>query len=467
MRRSLLCLLFLLASFSIQAQDITGQWNGLLDVRGTKLRLIINISKTTDGFTSTLDSPDQGAKDIPVNTTTFKNNTLKFSVDNLKLEYTGTLDAEGRNFIGTLTQSGGSLPLDLGRESIEKETVTRTQDPLKPYPYYSEDVKFMNEKAGIELAGTLTLPNKNGTFPVVVLITGSGPQNRNEEIMNHRPFLVLSDHLTRNGIGVFRYDDRGVADSKGDFKSATSLDFALDAEAAVDYLKTRKEIDKKKIGLAGHSEGGYIASMIAARNENISFIIMLAGPAVNGEEIVLLQTGLIEKASGVSDEEIEITKNMYKGVFDIIKKNDNEDKIKTEVKSFVEQQYLEHPEILNSSGEVDDNMIAQMISVYSSPWFKFFLEYDPASDLEKVTIPVLAVIGEKDLQVPPKVNLEATKNALEKAGNKNFTAKELPGLNHLFQKCSAGLPEEYGKIEETFSPQAMDIITEWILAQVR
>lgn len=467
MKILLTALFFILVTFNIQAQDITGQWNGVLNVQGTQLRIVINISKTIDGFTSTVDSPDQGAKDIPVNSTTFENNTLKFAVTKLLLEYTGTLDADGKNITGTLTQGGGSLPLEFSRDNVEKETVKRTQDPIEPYPYYSEDVKFMNEKAGIELAGTLTLPNKNGKFPVVVLITGSGPQNRNEEIMNHRPFLVLSDHLTRNGIGVFRYDDRGVADSKGDFKSATSLDFALDAEAAVDYLKTRKEVDNKKIGLTGHSEGGYIAPMIAARNNDISFIVMLAGPGITGKEIVLLQTELIEKASGVSEEEVKITINMYKGVFDIIKKNDNEDKIKSEVKSFVEQQYAEHPEMLNSSGEVDDKMIEQMISVYSSPWFKFFLEYDPASDLEKVTIPVLAIIGEKDLQVPPKINLEATTKALNKAGNTKFKTKELPGLNHLFQKCSTGLPAEYETIDETFSPQAMDIITEWILAQVR
>ena len=312
MKILLTALFFILVTFNIQAQDITGQWNGVLNVQGTQLRIIINISKTIDGFTSTVDSPDQGAKDIPVNSTTFENNTLKFAVTKLLLEYTGTLNADGKNITGTLTQGGGSLPLEFSRDNVEKETVKRTQDPIEPYPYYSEDVKFMNEKAGIELAGTLTLPNKNGKFPVVVLITGSGPQNRNEEIMNHRPFLVLSDHLTRNGIGVFRYDDRGVADSKGDFKSATSLDFALDAEAAVDYLKTRKEIDKNKIGLAGHSEGGYIAPMIAARNNDVSFIVMLAGPAISGEEIVLLQTGLIEKASGVSDEEIEISKNIVK-----------------------------------------------------------------------------------------------------------------------------------------------------------
>ncbi|MCB0728128.1 MAG: alpha/beta fold hydrolase [Ignavibacteriae bacterium] len=467
MKKLTLAVLLFLTSISIQAQDITGQWNGVLNVQGTQLRLIINISKTVDGYTSTLDSPDQGAKDIPATSTTFENNTLKFTVTKLQLEYTGVLDADGKEITGTLTQGGGSLPLDLSRESVEKETVTKSQDPVKPYPYYSEDVKFMNDKAGIELAGTLTIPNKNGTFPVVVLISGSGPQNRNEEIMNHRPFLVLSDHLTRNGIGVFRYDDRGVADSKGDFKSATSLDFALDAEAAVEYLKSRKEIDKNKIGLAGHSEGGYIAPMIAARNDDISFIVMLAGPGIPGKDIVLLQTELIEKASGVSNEEVAITINMYKGVFDIIKKNDSDDKIKSEVTAFVEQQYAEHPEIMNSTGKVDDKMIAQMISVYSSPWFKFFLEYDPATDLEKVTVPVLAIIGEKDLQVPPKVNLEAIKKALDKAGNKNLTAKELPGLNHLFQNCTTGLPEEYGKIDETFSPQAMDIITEWILDQVR
>ena len=231
-------LITLLNLISLSAQDITGQWNGALKVQGRQLRLVFNITKTDNGVSSTMDSPDQGAKGIPTTTTSFENSILKITIASAKIEYVGTLGQDNL-IVGTFKQGGQSFSMNLSKEKIEKEKLVRRQEPTKPYSYYSEDITFENQKAGISLAGTLTLPKKDGVFTVVILISGSGPQNRDEELLGHKPFLVLSDYLTNNGIAVLRYDDRGTALSKGDFKTATSADFATDVESAITYLRTR------------------------------------------------------------------------------------------------------------------------------------------------------------------------------------------------------------------------------------
>jgi dienelactone hydrolase len=286
-------------------QDITGTWNGVLKVQGMQLRIVFHIDKTDNGYKSTMDSPDQGAKGIPVNNTMLADNTVSLSITMAGIDYSGVL--EGNNIKGTFKQGGMEIPLELTRGVVEKEPVKRSQDPTQPDPYHSEEVNFRNEGAYITLAGTLTLPKKDGVFPVVVLISGSGPQNRNEEVFNHRPFLVLSDHLTRNGIAVLRFDDRGVGESEGDFSKATSADFAMDVMSAVAYLETRKEINKKKIGLIGHSEGGLIAPMVATQSKDIGFIVLLAGPGIRGDKLLYEQSRLIAAASGIPDDLIERT----------------------------------------------------------------------------------------------------------------------------------------------------------------
>jgi len=247
-----------------------------------------------------MNSPDQGAKEIPITSTNFENSVIKFDLSDRKIEYTGTLNKDNK-FIGTFNQGVHALPMELSRREIEKEKLIRPQEPVEPYSYYTEEVQFENKKDNITLAGTLTLPKKEGNYPVVVLISGSGPQNRDKELLGHKPFLVLADHLTKNGIGVLRFDDRGVAASKGDFKTATSLDFASDVESAVKYLQTRKGINQKKIGLIGHSEGGIIAPMVAAKSKGISFIVLLAGPGISLNELLLLQEEVIGRSSGTSE----------------------------------------------------------------------------------------------------------------------------------------------------------------------
>lgn len=445
-------------------QNITGQWNGILKVQGTQLRVVFNINKAENGFSSTMDSPDQGVKGIPVTSTSFENSTLKLVVSNLGVEYQGLLD-KNNIFVGNFKQAGMSFPLNLSKETVEKEKRIRPQEPKKPYSYYEEEVTFENANAGITLAGTLTLPSKEGNFAAVILITGSGAQNRDEEIMGHKPFLVLADFLAKNGIAVLRFDDRGTAASTGDFKTATSVDFASDVEAGVAYLRTRKEIDKKKIGLIGHSEGGIIAPMVASNSKDISFIVLLAGAGIQGDRLLLLQEDLIFKASGMSDSKLQIIKRINSLVFELVKKSNSVDQLTADLTNFMKQEVKNYPD---KPGNIsDDDFVKAQVNEVVNPWMINFIKYDPATALTKVKCPVLAINGEKDLQVPPKENLEAIKSALSKGGNTKVTTIEFPGLNHLFQECKTGLPTEYSTIEQTFSPIALNEILKWIQIQTK
>ena len=461
MKRITLILLTNIFCLTIFGQDISGQWNGVLKVQGTQLRIVFNITKTENGINSTMDSPDQGAKGIPTTSTNFENSILKITIANAKIEYEGILGKDN-NIVGTFKQGGQSFPMNLTKEIIEKEKLLRPQEPTKPYPYYSEDITFENKKAGINLAGTLTLPKKDGVFPVVILISGSGPQNRDEELLGHKPFLVLSDYLTKNGIAVLRFDDRGTALSKGDFKTATSADFATDVEAGIDYLKTRKEINKKKIGLIGHSEGGLIAPMVASKSKDVSFIVLLAGTGIKGDKLLLLQQKLIGKASGISDDDLQKSELINRKAFDIVNKSNNLEQLRTDLTKYIKQQLKDNPNAEKPSGMGDDDFVNLQVKQIANPWMQYLIKYNPAPTLEKVKCPVLAINGGKDLQVPPKENLDAIKKALTKGRNKNIKTKELPNLNHLFQECKTGSPSEYAKIEQTFSPIALIEILKWV-----
>jgi fermentation-respiration switch protein FrsA (DUF1100 family) len=464
MKHFILSILAILTTLTVFGQDITGQWNGLLNVQGKQLRLVFNINKVDTGFKSTMDSPDQGAKDIPVTTTSFENSTLKLTIESAKIEYEGILGKDNK-IVGNFKQAGHAFPMNLSREKIEKEKLVRPQEPTKPYPYYSEDVTFKNEKAGITLAGTLTLPKKEGVFPAVILITGSGAQNRDEELMGHKPFLVLSDFLTKNGIAVLRYDDRGTAQSTGNFKNSTSLDFATDALAAVNYLQTRKEINKQKIGLIGHSEGGLIAPIVATNSKNVSFIVLLAGPGLPGNQLLLLQQKLIAEAAGMSQADILKAQEVNKTAFNIIAKSKSPEQLKTDLTAYMIQVSKNDPN--KPTGMTDAEYVKIQTDKILTPWMVTFLTFNPAPTLERVKCPVLALNGAKDLQVAPKENLTAIKEALLKGGNKNITTKELPNLNHLFQECKTGLPQEYATIEQTFAPTALNEILDWIKIQTK
>ncbi|WP_379125468.1 alpha/beta hydrolase family protein [Paradesertivirga mongoliensis] len=443
----------LLSIISTHGQDITGRWNGALKFGASQLRIVFNINKTGAGFTSTMDSPDQGARGIPVTTTTFEDSKLRLEIVSAQIEYNGVLS--GNILKGTFKQAGHEFPLELSKGELQANK--RPQDPIMPYSYHSEEIIFKNTKANISLAGTLTLPRKEGNYPAVILISGSGPQNRDEELFGHKPFLVIADHLTKNGIAVLRYDDRGFAKSQGDFQKATIADFISDVESAVAYLKTRKEIDKQKIGLIGHSEGGIIAPQVAVKSPDVNFIVLLAGPGMRGSDLMLLQKERIEQQMGIPETAILQSQKLFKGAYEIILKSSvNDSTLSTKISAYFKTQL---------GNQVPENQINDITRQLVNPWMVGLLRYDPIPVLKKVKIPVLALNGEKDLQVPAQENLAGIKNALAVGGNEKVTIKEYATLNHLFQQCRTCLTTEYGEIEETFSPAVLNEMTRWIISQ--
>lgn len=343
----------------------------------------------------------------------------------------------------------------------------RPQEPTKPYPYYSEDIAFTNSKTGDVLAGTLTMPQKTGVYPAAVLITGSGPLNRDEEVGGgHKPFLVLADHLTRHGIAVLRFDDRGVGKSTGDFAKASSMDFADDVESAVEYLKTRTEIEAGKIGLIGHSEGGTIAAIVASRSKYIDFITLLAAPGITGDSLMLIQIGLVAKTMGLSDSEIGYTKNISRKAYQIVQNTEDVAERNAKLTALAENSFQDFPKKLMSPGIKKAQFVSEQVAAVTTPWWIFFLKYDPVLSLGKVACPVLALNGDRDVQVTSKENLSAIANSLRNFNSK-ATTKEMPGLNHFFQECKKCTPQEYAELDQTFSPKALDEISTWILEITR
>jgi len=430
---------------------------------GLELRIVFNISTNPDGsINASMDSPDQGVSGIPVESVSYKNGNLNLGVKSIPGSFEGIYKENNKTIEGEWKQAGSVFPLVLNR--IEKAPDThREQDPVKPYPYTEEEVVYENKEAGVKLAGTLTLPQSEGPFPAVILITGSGQQNRNEEIAGHRPFLVLSDYLTRQGIAVLRVDDRGIGGSTGNVSQDTTEDFAGDVLTGVEYLKSRKEINPSRIGLIGHSEGGLIAPLIAVKSPDIAFIVLMAAPGVTGEEILYMQSERIARAEGASNETIAQNEALMRRMYSVVKEEKNNTAAEEELREIL------RTEIANTSGQKTENsghseaVIDAQVTALTSPWMRFFLTYDPRPTLMKVKCPVLAITGEKDLQVPPEENLRAIDDALKAGGNKDYIVKELPGLNHLFQTAKTGSPSEYAKIEETISPDALEFIGNWIL----
>ena len=431
--------------------DIDGDWLGTLDLGTAKLRLVFHITNTEDGLIATMDSPDQGAKGIPATAVTRNGASLKVEFKQIPGigVFDGKIAKDLATIDGTWTQSGNSAPLVLKPVKNAELERRRPQNPVKPYPYREEEVAYDNQAAGIELAATLTTPPGKGPFPAVLLICGSGPHDRDESIMGHRPFLVLADYLTRKGIVVLRADKRGFGKSTGDSAAATMADFATDAEAGVAYLKTRAEADPHRIGLVGHSEGAIVAPMVATRNSGVAFLVLMAGPGVPGDQILDVQKAFALKIAGKKAEEIDRVIAADHEVFTLIK-NEKGDS------AALEKRLREKLAVVIPEAQLDFQM-----KFMSSPWFRHFIQYDPAPALAKVTVPVLVINGEKDLQVSPQQNLPPIRKAL--AGNKNCEIDELPGLNHLFQTASTGNPSEYGDIEETMSPVALEKIASWIV----
>ncbi len=458
--KKLIGILFLSTlTFAVHAQNIIGDWKGVLKIGETELPLILHIAEKDNGLSATFDSPAQGAKNIPLTEMSMDENKIVFSKQEMKMSYEGELKND--EIVGSFKQGGLDLPLVFNRlKKDEPASKPKPQEPKLPYPYFSEDVLFTNKKENMKLAGTLTLPKKEGLFPVVILISGSGPQNRNEELLGHKPFLVLSDYLTRNGYAVLRYDDRGVAKSEGDFSKATSADLAADVSAAIEYCQSRKEINKVKIGLLGHSEGGMIAPMVAATNKNVAFVIMMAGPGIPINELMLLQVAGVMRTMDATDTEIAEQLVMNKNMYDIILNNTDDNIAKKKLGDYFDAKSDKQNEEGLIKNADQEKMKQQQIAALTSPWMLYFLRYNPTANLQKLTCPVLALNGEKDIQVTPKENLAGIKKALQK--NKQATVQEIKGVNHLFQNADTGAISEYAEIEQTMSPIVLKTIVDWL-----
>ena len=439
----------------------------LLNVQGMQLPLIVHIENDNDVLTATMDSPNQNVTGIPVKEISFKGGKLNFKIPAMNIEYAGTADGDFQKYRRQVYANGADDGSDLVKKKIVIEAPKRPQEPKKPYPYHEEDVSYENKAAGITLAATLSLPNKQGSFPVAILISGSGPQNRDEELLGHKPFLVLADHLVRQGIAVLRFDDRGVGASTGDHSKATTADFATDVQAGINYLKTRKEINKDQIGLIGHSEGGLIAPIVSSQSDDVAFVVMLAGPGVDGIAILREQSVLIAKAEGSSQKDIDDNAVLQEKAFDIIKNNTDMESVKKVLRAMLGEAYDAYSEENKMQLGNKENFVDGQVKRLATPWMQFFLTYDPQPALEKTKCPVLAINGELDLQVPPYQNLPAIEAALKKGGNKNYTIKELPKLNHLFQTTETGAFSEYAQLEETFSPTALKVVSDWVLSVVK
>ena len=445
----------------LNAQNIAGSWGGNLEVMGKKLPIVLNIEKSSASLVTKMDSPDQGAMGLPTKSTTFKSDTLYIDASNIGMAYKGAL--MGDSISGNFMQNGFKIPLVLRK--VEKPVMNRPQTPKAPFPYIVEEITFPNKKDKINLSATLTMPKDCKNPPVVILIAGSGPNDRNEEVFGHKPFHVLADYLTRNGIAVLRYDKRGVGKSQGDFKKALIMDFAADVNSAIDYLLTRKDIDKTKIGLIGHSEGGMIAPMVASASKKVSYAVLMAAPGLKGTDIIYKQFIDGMKEGGMDDESINRVAPHLREM--IAAANYDKTQKTQSVLADAVGRVWENMPILFKLSNKKDMYVRNQSKALIDDWYRSFLNSEPSVYLKKMNIPVLAINGEKDTQIFAEENLSAIEKALLSGNNKNVTIKRYPELNHLFQHAKTGQVPEYAQIEETISPEVLSDITEWILQQTK
>jgi len=448
------------ASLAIAGPEpVADDWHANLQIPTGTLTIIVTITEDDSGeLTAHLESPDQAPGQlIPISEVSVVDDHLSIAIKMLGASIEAVWDDDEQHWAGTFSQ-GMNLPIVLVRglpaEKPAAETRNRPQEPTEPYGYLVEEVSYENPEAeGVTLAGTLTLPEGNGPFAAAILISGSGPQDRNEEVFGHRPFLVLADHLTKQGIAVLRYDDRGVAKSTGDFSAATSADFATDANAAFAFLKSRPEIDHDAIGFIGHSEGGIIAPIAIQDNNQIAYMVMLAGPGTSSQQISRSQRRLIALSQGATEEDIaqneKINSAISHAAADAASTEDATDMIRA----------ILTPEAMETLG-INETQAETVIAQSTTPWVRYFLGYDPVGFVPQITIPILALNGELDLQVPAQENLDGLRAMLKE--HPDATITELEGLNHMFQHATTGALSEYNEIEETFSREAMGIIADWI-----
>ncbi|WP_338732053.1 alpha/beta hydrolase family protein [Mangrovimonas cancribranchiae] len=454
MRNILILLLLPLCSITSFSQHYVGNWIGEIPIPNGKLDFAFKITKHEDNYNATMDIPQQGLNAAKAESTILKDTILTITFPSFNLEYKGSLNTNDE-IIGNLFKGGYPAPLNLKRGEI---ILNRPQEPKPPFNYYSENITFKTSD-NLKLAGTLTLPKKKGKFPVVIIISGTGPQNRDGEMFNHKPYYVIADQLTKNGIGVLRFDERGVGKSEGNFDTTTIAVSASDIKSAINYLKTRTDVNVNKMGLIGHSIGGIVAPKVASEITDINFIVLMAAPGVNGDKLMLSQKAALERTVGLNELQIAQGQELVKGAYDIVVSTNLDNKtLKDSLNSFY----------INKYGKMfPENQRIGLVKQITKNEILSLIRSKPSEYLEKVACPVLAINGNKDFQVPSKENLNAIKMATKKSGNKNVKTVEFENLNHLFQECNTGMSSEYSQIEQTIAPEVLDLITDWIKEQIK
>lgn len=467
------------AALAGQPEDVKKEiWKGVIEIGPSSIEFVVKFAPAaagqggTAGFTGTMDIPVQGLTDGALQDVVYTQDRMAFTLvppgapEAMWAKFSASIDPEGKTAQGELNQSGGTFPITL--ERLNKEQARdlkpkRPQMPVPPFPYTVREVEYDNDAGGVHLAGTLTIPEGDGPHPAAILITGSGPQDRDESIMGHKPFLVIADHLTRHGIAVLRVDDRGVGGSTGSISDSTTEDFAGDVMAGIEFLRQQRGIDASKIGLIGHSEGALVAPIVAAQTsrgtDEVAFVVLLAGPGLPGAQLLSIQLEAILRASGVSEESIA-KQIASQGILTQSVLSDEEggdDRAVDAIRELVREQMG-----LDDASEVPEAIVDAQLAQMNSPWFRYFLALDPRPYLKRVKCPVLALNGALDLQVPAERNLNEISRALAAGGNDDVTTSLLPGLNHLFQEAATGLPAEYAQIPQTFAPGALKKMTDWI-----
>ena len=472
--KKLFCLIVsLVCAGYINAQDISGSWVGTLSVGGANVHLVFNIKKTSDtNYSSTFDSPDQRVFAMPCKKTSLLKDSLFIGVANMTFK--GSWDEKG-TISGTFKQGSYLLPLNLKVITAAEKTnlvngPVRPQTPKTPYGYYSEEVEYDNADKSLHYGATFTRPEGGSKYPTVLIITGSGTQDRDGTIMGHKLYWVLADYLTKNGIAVLRVDDRGAGKSTtgNNMANATSMDFSYDVEASLNYLESRSDVDKSHLGLIGHSEGGIIAPMVAARRKDVSFIVMWGAPEVGGAKINTQQNVYALKKAGMDSISVSAFAGLHQQILDVFPTCATQEILDEKIiPIFAAWKSVQNAETLKALSVQDNSIIGQDVSaiynsLYKFPWMRFFLSYHPEKDLAAVKCPVFAVNGAKDTQVDAKSNLAKIREILKKGGNKDFETAEIPNLNHLLQTAATGDVSEYEKISETMSPVALNLICNWI-----
>ncbi|ANQ51327.1 alpha/beta fold hydrolase [Flammeovirga sp. MY04] len=456
MKIKLLLLTLLFSSISmIHAQNLAGPWKGTLNLPNGKLDIIFKISTKNNELKGIMDIPAQGVKGLPIHEIKYHHPIIQINLPNLGIEYVGSV-MDDDNIEGHFKQGGQKFSMNLVKNLSEETPLAKPQEPKPPFKYVVKDIEFYNQEDGIMLSGTFTRPTDLKRYPTVILIAGSGPSDRDQTILGHKPFLLLADVLTKKGFAVLRFDERGVGQSQGDFSKATTYDFKKDVEAAISFLKKRTEVDPSKIGLIGHSEGGIIAQMIASESSDIAYTVLMASPTILGRDLLLHQKRQIEILSGVPDKAVAANQEIFENAYNII--INNEQPLDTRLREYFKHQY---------QNNISNQQLNSIVQGMTNKWFIEFVKLDPKKYLEKIKTPLYALNGSNDVQVIADENLQVVNDVLTNNENPNFKTEKLEGLNHLFQESTSGLPAEYGLLDQTLSPVFLEKVSSWLVEVVK